>query len=358
MIARKPISILLLLVIACLPLLGAASSTAKESPEGKEEFDLKELAMEHVMDAHEWHLADYNGHSISIPLPIILWDNGLKVFMSSEFEHGHKVVQKGDSYYKIYHEKIYKTNAEGELQMDEAGHPINEKPLDFSITKNVASMLLASLLIFLLFTAAARSYKKSSVPGGISGFLEPLVVFVRDDIAKPNIGEDKYKKFLPYLLTVFFFIWMNNLFGLLPIPPGGGANVTGNIAVTLVLSVFTMLITNISANKAYWQHIFWMPGVPIPIRFLLAPIELIGVISKPFALMIRLFANITAGHIIILCLTALIFVFKSLLVAPVSILFVLFMSCIELLVALLQAYIFTLLSALFIGLAVKEDEHH
>ena len=353
----KTLGFKLFLLIMAMPLMLSAKSDELNNDEEKD-FNPAELAMEHVLDSHEWHLADYNGHSYSIPLPVILFDKGLKVFMSSEFEHGHKIVQKGDSYYKIHHEKIYKTDASGKLNFDEVGHPTNEKPLDFSITKNVASMFLSVLLILWIFTVAARSYQKSQVPKGIAAFVEPLILFVKDEIAIPNIGEEKHKKFLPYLLTVFFFIWINNLFGLLPIPPGGGANVTGNIAVTMVLAFFTMVLTNVYGNRHYWQHIFWMPGVPVAVKPLLAVVEFLGIITKPFALMIRLFANITAGHIIILSLTSLIFIFKTEWAAIASVPFVLFMSCIELLVALLQAYIFTLLSALFIGLAVQEHEHH
>ena len=209
-----------------------------------------------------------------------------------------------------------------------------------------------------MFLSLSRSYRKTGIshPKGIQSFLEPIILFVRDDIAISNIGKHKYEKFMPYLLTVFFFILINNLMGLVPFPPPFGANVTGNIAVTFVLAVFTFLITQFSANKNYWRHVFATPGVPIWLLPVMIPVELIGIISKPFALMIRLFANITAGHIIVLSLVCLIFIFKSLGVAPVSILFVIFMDCLELLVAFLQAYVFTLLSALFISLAV--EEHH
>jgi F-type H+-transporting ATPase subunit a len=357
MIARKSINFLVLLCYLSLPVSGLASDPKKQGDGGENDFNPAELAMEHVLDAHEWHLADYNGHSYSIPLPVILWDDGLKVFMSSEFEHGEAVVEKGGDHYVIHHETIYRSDASGTLNMDAEGHPTNETPLDFSITKNVASMFISVLLLLLIFIAAARSYKKSEVPKGIAAFVEPIIVFVRDDIARNNIGEKHYRKFLPYLLTVFFFIWINNLFGLLPIPPGGGANVTGNIAVTMVLAIFTFILTNVYGNKDYWKHIFWMPGVPVAVKPLLAVVEFLGIFTKPFALMIRLFANITAGHIIILSLISLIFIFETEWASVASIPFVLFMSCIELLVALLQAYIFTLLSALFIGLAVQEHAH-
>lgn len=345
-------------LLAILPCSGFAASSDPGEASEKKEFNPAELAMEHVLDSHEWHIADYNGQSFSIPLPVILWDNGLKAFMSSEFDHGHRVVEKGGEHYVISHETIYKTDAEGTLNLDPEGHPSNDKPLDFSITKNVASMFISVLLLLAIFIGAARSYDGAKVPKGIARFVEPLIVFVRDDIARNNIGEKKYKKFLPYLLTVFFFIWINNLIGLLPIPPGGGANVTGNIAVTMVLALFTFVLTTIHGNKDYWKHILWMPGVPVAVKPLLAVVEFLGIFTKPFALMIRLFANITAGHIIILSLLSLIFIFETEWASIASVPFVIFMSCIELLVALLQAYIFTLLSALFIGLAVQEHEHH
>jgi F-type H+-transporting ATPase subunit a len=201
----------------------------------------------------------------------------------------------------------------------------------------------------------ARFYKKGNmVPKGIYAALEPLILFVKEDIAIPNIGEEKHAKFLPYLLTVFFFVWLNNIFGLIPFFPGS-ANLTGNIAMTFLLALITMLITNVYATKTYWGHIF-NPAVPVALKPIMIPIEFIGVISKPFALMIRLFANISAGHILILSLLSLIFIFKSLFVAPVSIAFALMMLMLEILVGFLQAFIFTLLSALFIGLA--QEEHH
>ena len=232
---------------------------------------------------------------------------------------------------------------------------MNAAPCDLSVTKNVLSLIVVSLLLLLVFTSTAKAYKKGNkAPRGIASFMEPLVLFVRDDIAIPNIGEDKYEKYLPYLLTAFFFIWFSNLLGLIPIFPGG-ANLTGNIAVTMVLAVFTLLITNFNANKHYWKHIFATPGVPKPILLIMIPVEFIGIFTKPFALMVRLFANITAGHIIILSLVSLVFIFETIAIAPVSIAFGLFMNVLELLVAALQAYIFTLLSALFISGAVAEE---
>jgi F-type H+-transporting ATPase subunit a len=227
------------------------------------------------------------------------------------------------------------------------------------MTKNVAGMLVASLIILILFIRMGRIYNrpKPTVPKGMNGFLEPMILFIRDEVAIPNIGQQKFERFMPYLLTAFFFILINNLMGLIPPFIPFGANVTGNIAVTLVLATITFLITQFSANKSYWKHIFATPGVPFWLAPVMIPVEIIGIFSKPFALMIRLFANISAGHIIILSLVSLIFIFKSLAIAPVSVAFVLFMQVMEILVAFLQAYVFTLLSALFIGLAVKEHEH-
>jgi F-type H+-transporting ATPase subunit a len=309
------------------------------------EFDVVPFIMHHIADAHDWHIADIGGHAVSLPLPVILYTEGaLDIFLSSGFHHGESDVVKGDNAYYIEHEHIYERSG--------------KKVIDLSITRNVAAMFLSIAVLCFLFIGLANSYKNGQqVPKGINSFLEPLVLFVRDEVALPNIGEHKYAKFMPYLLTVFFFILINNLLGLVPFFPGG-SNLTGNISFTFVLAVCTLIITNINGTKDYWMHMLWMPGVPIPVRLILAPIELIGVLTKPFALMMRLFANITAGHILILSLISLIFMFKTVAVAPVSVAFALFMNCLELLVAFLQAYIFTLLSALFIGTAVAEHEHH
>lgn len=353
--------------LSCVALLACFNTMASENknnkPGAEEEFNSVEMIMHHISDAHDFHFLDYTDsegveHAVSIPLPVILYtNNGLVCFMSSAFHHnddGSYVVSKSGTNFVKYHEKIYQLNdGASSLEFDEQHHPLNAvKPIDVSITKNVFSMLLSVVLLLTLFGAAGRSARKNpGAPKGILAFLEPIVVFIREDIIIPNVGEKKYKTYIPYLITIFFFIFFNNLLGLIP----GGANVTGNIAVTLVLSVFTLLVTNFSANKAYWKHIF-LPPVPLALYPIMVPIEVIGVLTKPFALMIRLFANITAGHIIILSLISLIFVFKSIFIAPVSVGFVLFMYTLELLVALLQAYIFTLLSALFIGQAI--EEHH
>ncbi len=311
--------------------------------------------LEHVADSHEWHLwTKKDGTPVAVYLPVILFDKGtgFHLFSSKKIAHGHS-----HENFALAHEGKY----EGKIvRLDAAGHPDETNiPLDFSITKAVFGMIVASVILLWLMLATARSYSKRGVtaPRGLQGFLEPVILFVRDDIAVPNIGEKKYARFMPYLLTVFFFILINNLLGLIPIFPFG-SNVTGNINVTFVLAVCTFLITQISANKSHWRHVFAAPGVPVWLLPIMIPIEVIGLISKPFALMVRLFANITAGHIIVLSLVSLIFIFKSVFVAPASVLFVLFMDCIELLVAFLQAYVFTLLSALFIGMATAEEDHH
>ncbi|KZE81255.1 F0F1 ATP synthase subunit A [Myroides marinus] len=324
---------------------------------------------EKVQDHITHHLADdysfiffsdeETGKHYGFSLPVILIDNGLKVFMSSEFDYGNKVVEKDGQHYKLYHGKIYKTDAEGTISYDEAHHPTNEKPLDFSITKNVASLLFTTVLIFLMFLSLAKTYKKgpNNLPKGFARALEPMVLYVRDEMAVPNIGKDKYKKFMPYLLSVFFLIFLLNLLGLTPL----GFNVTGSISVTACLAIFTFIITQFSANKDYWKHMFWMPGVPVPMKIMLAPIEILGALIKPFSLMVRLFANITAGHSVVFGLIAIIFVMKEALgtAGAVGIGFFLstFLVILEILVAFLQAFIFTMLSSLFIGMAVAEHEH-
>jgi F-type H+-transporting ATPase subunit a len=330
------------------------SQEEKKEEKQKEKFVASDFILDHIADSHEWHiLTRKNGESISIYLPVILYgkESGISVFSSKRLSEGneykgYKLVEEGDLKGKI-------------VSVDKEGK-IDEKklPLDLSMTKAVVAMFFAALIGLFLFISMGRSYKKTGVsaPKGIQSFLEPVILFVRDDIAIPNIGKHKYEKYMPYLLTVFFFILINNIMGLIPFPPPFGANVTGNIAVTFVLAACTFLITQFSGNKAYWRHIFATPGVPFWLLPIMIPVELIGIISKPFALMIRLFANIVAGHIIVLSLICLIFIFGTLAVAPVSILFVIFMDCLELLVAFLQAYVFTLLSALFISLAVQE--HH
>jgi F-type H+-transporting ATPase subunit a len=343
----------------------SAIGYANEDSENQEneKFDAKGMILHHVKDAHEFHIVDINDKPVSIPLPIILYtDNGLVTFMSSEFHHddsGHHIVQKNGMKFVKLHEKIYQLDGGvSEVTFDEEHHPTNaSKPYDLSITRNVFMMWVSVFVLLLIFVTAARSYRKSNgnMPKGVAGFVEPLVVFVRDEIAKPMIGEKTYKRYMPYLLTIFFFIWINNIFGLIPI--FNGANVSGNIAFTFVLALFTFIITTLVGNKNYWKHIFWMPGVPVPMKIFLMPIEIIGMFVKPISLMIRLFANITAGHVIILALMSLIFVFKSVAIAPVSIAFSLFITVIEIIVTAIQAYIFTILSALYFGMATEEEHH-
>jgi F-type H+-transporting ATPase subunit a len=325
----------------------AVSGEHGAAKHGEEKFEPTKVIMEHIADSHMWHLW---GHT-SLPLPVILYTaNGLEFFSSGHFHHGEHDYNGKYNNYRLEEDHVKVVGADGKID-EEASKSV----LDFSITKNVAAMFVAILIILLVFVSVAGAYKKrvGKAPKGLQSFVEPIIVFVRDDIAKPNIGH-KYAKFMPYLLTVFFFIWFNNLLGLIPIFPGG-ANVTGNIALTFVMAVGTLLIVNLNGNKYYWKHIL-LPDVPWWLYPIMIPVELIGIISKPFALMIRLFANITAGHIIVLSLISLIFIFETAWISPVSVAFVIFMDVLELLVAFLQAFIFTLLTALFIGMAV--EEHH
>lgn len=379
-ISNKPLNLFLAIVILTMPFLGFSNAEKDSLTVEKHAAEAGHAATEHkaegavktkdAVNAYiEHHLQDsydFNffsdgekGVHYGFSLPIILWDNGLKVFSSSQFHNDKEVANVDGTFYKLHHGKIYVSDAEGSLTLDGHDHPTNVKPLDFSITKNVVSMLFAAFLVFFMFTSLAKAYKKNGgLPSGFGRVLEPLIIFIRDEIAIPNIGEKKYRKFMGYLLTVFFFIWILNLLGMTPL----GINVTGNIAVTVCLALFTFLITQFSANKDYWKHIFWMPGVPVPMKIILMPIELLGTLTKPFALLIRLFANITAGHVVIMSLIAMIFVGKNLASdMPISIGLTLFISIIEILVAFLQAFIFTMLSSLFIGMAVQDhdhDDHH
>lgn len=338
--------------------ISAFASSKDESKEDKP-FNTQELIFHHITDSHSFHVAG----DLSIPLPVILWtDNGLVTFMSSEFHHdaeGKVLVEKNGMKFANVHEKIYQLNAgETAVTFDAESHPTNaERPSDFSITKNVFSMLFSMVLLMLIFITAARSYRKSdtNMPSGIGKFLEPIVVFIRDEVAIPNIGEKAHHKYMPFLLTLFFFIWINNVIGLIPFFPFS-SNLSGNISFTLTLAVITFIITLFSSKAYYWKHMLWMPGLPVPMKLFLAPIEIIGMFVKPIALMIRLFANITAGHVIILSLISLIFILDTVWVSPLSVLFSLFISVIEVLVVAIQAYIFTMLSALYFGQAL-ETEH-
>lgn len=344
---------------------------AHDSGHAKEaKYDAKSVIMHHISDAHEWEFFATKSFHATLPLPVILYsaENGLDIFLSSAFKHKEgEHDHDAPKYYKNYvmhHEKIYLANADGGLTMDEHHHATNPKPMDFSLTKNVASMIVSLVLLCLIFITVANAYVKKGqwVPKGLQSFMEPLILFVRDDVVRPNMGKKTGDVFMPYMLTLFFFIWFNNLLGLLP----GAANVTGNIAVTAVLAVITLVVTNLKGNKHYWGHIFNPPGVPKPLLLIMWPVEILGIFTKPFALMIRLFANITAGHIIILSILGLIFMFSngganvgagfgvSLAALPLA----LFLFCLELLVAFLQAFIFTMLTSLFIGQAMEDHGHH
>ncbi|MFP5080598.1 F0F1 ATP synthase subunit A [Pedobacter sp. JCM 36344] len=326
----------------------------------KKKFDIGKFALHHIADSHSWHVIG----DTYISLPIILYTrNGFVNFSSSDFHHDDEgaviVERKGLRFVKV-HEKIYyaseTANEHGQyVDLDEKHHATNARPIDVSLTKNACTLLISIVVILAVFLNVANGYKKRKgmSPKGLQSWMEPIILFVRDDIAKPNLGH-KYERFMPYLLTVFFFIWFNNMLGLVPFLPGG-ANLTGNIAVTLVLATATFCITVFNGNKYYWKHIF-MPNVPWWMYIVMVPVELFGIFTKPIALMIRLFANITAGHILVLSLICLVFVFDSLYIAPVSVAFAVFIGAIELLVAFIQAFIFTILSALFIGMAI--EEHH
>ena len=366
MIARKSIENLLLTVLFLIPFFGFVNAQEHKDEASKEDdFNVTEMILHHVGDSHNFHILDWNGHPVSVPLPIILWtENGLVTFMSSEFHHdelGKVVVTKEDQNFTLFHGKIYYANEtindQGSFVTLDADHPTNSRVLDFSITKNVFSMFLSMIVLILIFFAAAKSYKKSdnNIPTGIGKFMEPIIVFIRDEVAIPNIGEHKYKKYMPFLLTIFFFIWLNNIFGLIPFFPFS-SNLSGNISFTFTLAFITFLITTLISKKNYWKHMLWMPGVPVYMKLFLAPIELVGMFVKPIALMIRLFANITAGHVIVLSLISLIFIMQTIWVSPASVLFTVFISVIEVLVVAIQAYIFTMLSALYFGQAI-EDEH-
>lgn len=337
---------------------------SEQTVSSEEKYNPVPFIMHHIADGHYWHLWGEGENSVGFPLPVILWDNGLNVFSSSKFGHeGELVAESNGNYYKLFHGKIYKTDSQGilNIEKDEKGveHPTNPMPLDFSITKVVAQMFLAAFIILFLAFATKSSYKKSSIPLGIAKFMEPIVLFVRDDIALQNIGSKQYRKYVPYLVTVFLFIWVLNILGLIP----GAANTTGNIAFTMTMAVFTLLVVNFSGKKTYWMHMLDPLGKNMPfggkilVYLILVPVELLGIITKPFALMIRLFANMTAGHIIIMSLIALIFIMKTYAIAPVSLGLTLFIYVLEVLVAALQAYIFTMLTALFIGTAVEEPHH-
>jgi len=372
------LALLFTLVITSVTFAKSNNTNQKDTPE-----EVKGFIKHHLKDAHYFELF----HGAKIPLPIIVWDNGIQFFLSSDFkkvevkeitapdssitfepigandivakESTDYLYESKNSNYSIFHGKIVaakhgdmllKLNSDGKKKLIS-----HSSLIDFSITKNVLMTILICILLFFLFTGLSKSYKKGPIPSGFGRLLEPLVLFIRDDIAIPNIGEKHYKRYMSYLLTVFFFIWIVNLAGMTPL----GINITGNIAITFSLALITYLITQFTANKNYWGHIFWMPGVPVPMKFVLMPIELLGTIIKPFSLMIRLYANITAGHVVLMSLIGLVFFASNLFAFGSFFGLTLFLGVIELLVAFLQAYIFTMLTALYFGAAVEEhhDEH-
>jgi F-type H+-transporting ATPase subunit a len=353
---------LLVLCFSLVTLAFSGNAFANEKVEGQEAkakgheekaFNVTETILDHIKDDHSWHLW---GHT-SLSLPVILHTpKGFEFFSSAKFmnEHHEQIVYKGNFDYKII---------EGKVKIVDASEAIDEaasKTLwDFSITKNVASLFISVLILLVVLLTAAGAYKKTGVtsaPKGVQSFMEPIVLFVRDEVAIPNIGKKKFGKYMPFLLTIFFLVLTNNFLGLIPFFPGG-ANVSGNIAFTMTLAVCVFIVVNLSANKSYWEHIFWMPGMHWSMKLFLAPIELIGVFTKPISLMIRLFANITAGHILVLSLICLIFIFKTVYASAIAVPFAVFIGMIELLVAFLQAYIFTMLSAMYIGMATEEHHH-
>lgn len=353
--------------------LFSGSIYANTSNENEGQVDTKkeveDYILHHIQDSHDFTLFSYTNDEgerehFGFPLPIIIWTSqGLAAFMSSEFHHnddGHVIVDKNGLKFAKIHGKMYELEANASsVNFNEEHHAVNaHKVLDFSITKSVVGVLLVGILMFFAFRSLAKQYKKKAIPTGFGRVLEPLVLYVRDEIARPNIGEKHYRKFTGYLLTVFFFIWILNLLGLTPM----GFNVTGQLAVTACLAIFTLIIYTVSGNKDYWTHILWMPGVPVLIRPVLAIIELAGaLLIKPFSLLVRLFANISAGHIVVMSLIAIMFTLKESLgvagATGLSLVLSFFITLIEVLVAFLQAYIFTMLSALFIGMAVAEHEH-
>ncbi|MDD3877635.1 MAG: F0F1 ATP synthase subunit A [Bacteroidales bacterium] len=330
----------------------------------EEEFNAGKMIIDHIVDAYEWHLLTIGETHVSVYLPVILFDEGqFHVFSSSKFHHGHSSYDG----YKIETEGFFKgsiVKTKGDSMETDTEASL---PFDISITKHVLALFFSLTLLLVVFISVARKYKRNpnKAPNGFQGLIEPLIIFIRDDVAKTSIGEKKYEKYTPYLLTLFFFIFLNNLLGLIPIFPGG-ANLTGDISVTMTLALFTFFITQFIGTKNYWAHIFntpdvpWYLKVPIPIMPI---IEIVGAVIKPFVLMIRLFANISAGHIIVLGFVSLIFILGNVTaplgfgISVISVPLSIFMSFIELLVAFIQAYVFTLLTALYFGSATQEGHH-
>lgn len=317
----------------------AVAPTPVEQAAEEAKFDMQSYIFGHISDSYEWHITEFKGREVIIPLPCIVIDGGVHVFSS------HKMAENG-----------YTLNEKGKLVNATTG----KKPIDISITKNVLGLMFDSVLLVVLILLCARWYKRHDVlkekPTGIAALLEPVIMMINDDVIKDAVGPE-YKKFSPYLLTAFFFILINNLMGIVPIFPGG-ANITGNIAVTMVLALFTFMMVNLFGNKHYYKEIFW-PDVPLFLKAIpiMPMIEIIGTLTKPFSLMVRLFANMLAGHIMLLSAIAVIFLTARMgpvingSLTVISAFFGVFLDCLELLVAFLQAYVFTMLSAVFIGLA-------
>lgn len=393
-LTSKFLSLIFTAVFALTTVAAVASDPGHEGGSDKP-FNAGEMIVHHIADAYDIHIIG----DLSIPLPVILkTDGGVHTFLSSKFHHGHDIVESNGEYFVMAEGKIYQTDEHGTLTycvpaLDAEGNAIegqctettevnylaaqhsfvaptgshlsNVRPFDMSITKSVFGLLFVLVVLIIIFRAVAKGYKKSEgrAPSGITNALEPLILFVRDEIAIPSIGEKHAYRFMPFLLTVFFFIWLCNILGLIPFI--GGFNITGTLSVTLVLATLVFIITNFSGNKHYWGHLLWPPGVPLPIKFILVPIEIVGIFLKPIVLMVRLTANITAGHIIILAFVSLIFIFgkggeamgAGIGVGVGATLFMIFMFFIELLVAFLQAFVFTLLAALYFGDATHEAHH-
>ena len=354
--ASKSLKSLLVAAFSVFSLFFSVNTFASETPAGgaKHEetaFDPSKLIMEHIMDAHEYHFATLGEKHISIPLPVILYSpqRGWSMFNYSKFNHGHDTYQG----YKSEEGHIIPVNEAGE-------HDTTVTVYDLSLTRNVVQMFIAVALLCFLMIKVANKYKRNGskvAPSGFQNAVEPVITFVRDEVGKPNLG-NAYEKYMPYLLTVFFFILINNLLGLIP----GSANVTGNIAFTIVLGFISFLVIVFSTNKHFWGHIF-NPPVPGFVKPILVPVEFFGIFTKPFALIVRLFANMVAGHIVITCFVMLIFIFGAMSkvagwgFAPVSLAFTTFIYFIEILVAFIQAFIFTNLTAVFIGQSM-EGAHH
>ncbi len=363
--------ILLLLALAAINFTNIYAQNHNGSEEHGQEahkgnaFEAGKFVIEHVSDSYDWHILTIGETQVSVPLPVILYSSRPElhggqrffVFMSSKFHHGH-------AEYKGFRISQSEGN-EGKIVELEDGNEVG-KPFDVSITKTIAGVIVSVIILLLIAMSVAKSAKKRRgvAPTGLQNLIEPVIIFIRDEVAKPAIGEKKFEKFVPFLLTVFFFILINNLLGLIPIFPFG-ANVTGNIGVTMVLALFTFILTTINGNKHYWKEIYnpdvpWWLKFPIP---LMPIVELSGVITKPFVLMIRLFANMMAGHLVIAVFVSLIFIFASLMgpaagvaTSVVSVAFSVFIVLLDVLVSFIQAYVFTLLSALYFGMAT--EEHH